>query len=321
MSTLSTSVDDAMLSDSSTRRVGPPMWLVLAAFAAVYVIWGSTYLGMAIAVETIPPFLLAGSRAMIAGGILYAAMRLRGVPAPQFVEWRNAALIGGLLLFGGNGGVTWAQQTVPSGIAALIVAAVPLWMILIDWLRPKGHRPHLLVFVGLVLGFIGVALIIAGKDHVGNRVVQPIGAIVLLGATISWAIGSVSSPHLAKPKDPLLAIAMQMLSGGALLVAAGALTGEGSRLHFDHISHASRWAFLYLTFIGSLVGFPAYVWLLQVTTPARVSTYAYVNPLIAVVLGRVVRAEALPRAVIVAGLLVLTGVVVITSAGGRRKAG
>jgi drug/metabolite transporter (DMT)-like permease len=298
----------------------PPLWLVLAAFAGVYIIWGSTFLGMAIAVESIPPLLMAGGRAVIAGGILYAAMRLRGAAKPQPQHWLNATGIGGLLLFAGNGGVTWAEQTVPSGITALIVAAVPLWMILIDWLRPRGHRPHLLIFVGLTLGFVGVALIILGKDHAGNHMVNPVAGLVLLGSTLFWAIGSVWSPYLSKPSDALLSVAMQLLAGGALLVIGGTFAGELRGFSIDQVTRPSAISFVYLTLIGSLVGFTAYVWLLQVSTPARVSTYAFVNPLIAVLLGRVARNEPLPSSVLVAGALIIASVVLITLRGGRTKA-
>jgi drug/metabolite transporter (DMT)-like permease len=291
----------------------------VAAFAAVYVIWGSTYLGMAIAVQTIPPLLMAGGRAVIAGSLLYVVMRARGAARPEGRHWINSAIIGGLLLFAGNGGVSWAEQTVPSGVTALIVATVPLWMILLDWLRPHGQRPHLLVFLGLALGLVGVALIIAGKDHAGNRVADPVGASVLVAATIFWAIGSVCSPYLAKPSVALLSVAMQMIAGGSILIIGGALGGELRGFRLSTVSHESAMAFLYLTLVGSLVGFTAYVWLLQVSTPARVSTYAYVNPLIAVFLGRAVHGEPLPPSVLAAGALILVGVVVITTRGGRKR--
>jgi drug/metabolite transporter (DMT)-like permease len=294
------------------RKPTPPLWLVLSAFAAVYVIWGSTYLGIHIAIQTIPPFLMAGARFFIAGVFLFAVMRLRGDARPTLAHWRDAAIVGVLLLLGGNGGVSWAQQTVPSGIAALIVAATPLWMNLIDWLRPAGKRPGLSVFAGLAVGFVGVAMIGLSRDHLGHRLVNPIGAIVLLIATLSWAFGSVFSHHARKPTSALLAIGMQMIAGGIALFLAGAATGEIPRFHPAAISHASLVAFIGLTLLGSLVGFTAYVWLLQVSTPARVSTYAYVNPFIAVLLGRVFLDEPLPHSVAFAGTLILGAVVLIT---------
>jgi drug/metabolite transporter (DMT)-like permease len=304
-----------------TAKAGPPLALVIAAFAAVYIIWGSTYLGMAIAIQSIPPLLMAGGRAVIAGFLLYGVMRMRGEARPEPIHWLNAAIVGGMLLAGGNGGVSWAQQFVPSGLAALVVAAVPLWMILIDWLRPGGSRPQALVFAGLALGFAGVAFIVLGRDHAGQRIIAPIGAVVLLGATISWSIGSVWSRHLRKPGSALLSVAMQMIAGGILLLVAGAVAGEIPRFHLSSITRASALAFAYLTFIGSLVGFTAYVWLLQVSTPARVSTYAYVNPLIAVLLGRIVLKEPLPHSVVLAGAFVLVGVVLITTRGAARSTG
>ena len=307
--------DSAVVFTAQESR--PPQWLVVAAFAAVYVIWGSTYLGMAIAIESIPPLIMAGSRVVIAGTLLFAVMRLRGVSAPQPVHWINSACVGGLLLCAGNGGVTWAEQTVPSGIAALVVAAVPLWMLLIDWLRPRGHRPPALVFLGLALGFAGVALIVLGRDGAGNRLIDPVGGFVLLGATIAWAIGSIWSRHLEKPADALLSVAMQMIMGGVLLLVCGGVAGEFAQFRWSAITAASGWAFIYLTFVGSLVGFTAYVWLLQVSTPARVSTYAYVNPLIAVLLGGLWRGEPLPQSVLAAGGVILAGVIIITRRGGR----
>ena len=298
-------------------KAKPPMGLVLAAFAAVYLIWGSTYLGIHIAIQSIPPFFMAGSRFLIAGIMLYVAMRFRGASRPNLGHWANSAVIGGLLLLGGNGGVTWAQQTVPTSIAALVVAATPLWMNLIDWLRPHGSRPRLTVAVGLALGFAGVALIVMSKDHLGNRVVSPAGAVMLLLATISWAFGSVFSRHARQPAPTLLAIGMQMICGGGLMLLAGVVTGEAGRFHPGAITSASALAFVYLTLIGSLVGFTAYVWLLQVSTPARVSTYAYVNPLIAVLLGRLVLHEPFPRSLVLAASLILGAVILITLRKGK----
>lgn len=293
-------------------RPPPPLWLVLGAFAVVYVIWGSTYLGIRLAIDSLPPLLMAGSRFLIAGLMLYPVMRLRGAPRPDLLQWRNAAVVGGLLLLAGNGGLSWAEKTVPTNIAALIIASTPLWMILLDWLRPGGRRPHGLVFCGMTLGFSGVALIVAGKDRLGHSVVEPLGAAVLLGAALLWAAGSVFSRHARQSQSALLAVAMQMITGGALLLAAGLGMGEWAQLDIARVSRASAWAFVYLTLFGSLLGFTAYVWLLQVSTPARVSTYAFVNPLIAVVLGRVLLGEELPGSVLVAGLLILVAVVLIT---------
>jgi drug/metabolite transporter (DMT)-like permease len=298
-------------------KARPAMALVIAAFAAVYIIWGSTYLGIRLAIDSIPPLLMAGARFVLAGSILYGVMRLRGAARPTARHWKSAAVIGGLLLLGGNGGVSWAQQYVPSGITALIVAAVPLWMILVDWLRPHGTKPKLVVWVGLAVGFAGVALIVAGKNPLGHRLVNPAGAAALVFATVTWAIGSVYSRHAPKPEAALLAVAMQMIAGGGLQLGGGLALGEMGRLDLAHITPTSAWAFVYLTLIGSLVGFTAYVWLLGVSTPAKVSTYAYVNPLIAVFLGHLVLNEEVPNSVALAGALILAAVILITRQGNK----
>jgi len=302
---------------TTTTRRAPATALVVAAFAAVYLIWGSTFLGIAITIQSVPPLLMSGCRWLVAGGLLYAVLRLRGVPNPDLIQWRNSAIVSALLLGIGNGGMSWSQQTVPSGITALVIAAVPLWMILFEWWRPQGKRPHRLVFLGLALGFVGVTLIIMGKDHGGNRVVPPIAGGVLLVATVSWAVGSIWARHARLPGTPLMAVAAQMLTAVPLLIGTSALTGEFARFHPAAITTASLTAFAYLTIFGSLVGFSCYAWLLQVSTPARVSTYAYVNPLIAVVLGRIVLAEPLPSTVVLAGVAILAGVVLITLRGQR----
>jgi len=293
------------------------MGLVIAAFAAVYLIWGSTYLGIRLAIDSIPPLLMAGVRFMLAGCILYGAMRSFGAARPNRLHWRSAFIIGGLLLLGGNGGVVWAQQTVPSGIAALVVAAVPLWIILVDWLRPEGKRPNALVWLGLAVGFGGVVLLVMGKNQLGQRIVNPAGAIALIFATLTWAFGSVYSRHAPKPGSALLSVAMQMMAGGLLQFIAGFALGEAHRFSWERITPASAWAFVYLTLVGSLVGFTAYVWLLQVSTPARVSTYAYVNPLIAVALGHWILKEPVPKSILLAGALILTAVILITRRGTR----
>lgn len=309
MNTSLSLTSSASLSSASTR---PATGLVVAAFAAVYLVWGSTYLGMRLAINTIPPLLMAGTRFMLAGGILYLVMRMRGAVRPDLGHWGHATIAGALLLLAGNGGVVWAQQTVPSGVVALVVASVPLWIMVVDWLRPSGRRPKLWVVLGLIIGLAGVATIIMGRGSLGQRMVEPSTAFILVGANICWAIGSIYSRHARKPDSALLSVGMQMFCGGALQFLLGVILGEPARFDFAAITPTSAWAFVYLTFIGSLVGYTAYIWLLQVSTPSLVSTHAYVNPFVAVLLGWWFLHEPIPHSVIIAGALILSSVILIT---------
>jgi len=296
----------------------PPVWGVMAAFAAVYVIWGSTYLGIRYAVETIPPFLMAGTRNLAAGLLLYAFARARGGPAPSRLEWRNAAIAGGLMLALGNGGVTWAEQVIPSSVTALVVALTPVWMVLFDWLRPGGQSPRPFVITGSTVGFIGVALLGHGHgDHRGPA--YDWGIAALLMASIGWAFGSIFNRQARKPESPMLGVAMQMIAGGTLMLGFAAVRGEAAQFAFDRVTPLSMGAWLYLTVFGSLVGYTCYVWLLHASTPARVATYAYVNPFIAVLLGCTVGHEPFSHELFMAGVLIIAAVVLIVR-GGAAKA-
>lgn len=287
----------------------PPLGIKVAlALATVYVIWGSTYLAIRFAIETLPPFWMAGVRFLTSGILLYAWARWRGAPRPSRIHWRSAALIGGLLLVGGNGGVVWAEQRVESGVAALLVSTVPLWMVIFEWLRKGGTRPTLGVVAGLVLGFAGLVML-AKPGSAGA--LDPAGAAVLLLACVSWAWGSLRSRHVPLPKSPLLATGMEMLAGGALLMVLGLLTGEAGRLDLAGASLKSALALGYLVVFGAL-GFTAYIWLLRVTSPALVSTYAYVNPVVAVFLGWALAGEPLTGGMLAAAAVILTGVALIT---------
>jgi drug/metabolite transporter (DMT)-like permease len=291
---------------------------VLAAFAAVYVIWGSTYLFIRFAVETLPPFIMAGARFALAGAILYVWARLRGNPAPTRADTRSAAIAGLFLLVGGNGAVSWAEQRVPSGATALLVATVPVWMVLLDWLRPGGVRPRAGVFAGLGLGLVGLALLVGhGAIGSGDRV-DPIGAAVLAAGSILWAIGSLYIGRNPRPPSALIANGVQMLAGGVALLALGAIAGELGRLDLAAASTRSLLSLLYLFTAGSLVGFTAYTYLLQVSTPAKVSTYAYVNPVVAVFLGWAFASEEITARRLVAAAVILAGVAIITIAGGAQ---
>jgi len=290
---------------------------VLAAFTAVYLIWGSTYLAIRLAIDTIPPFLMAGLRFAFAGAVLFTWLRLRGAPRPKLIHWRSTAIIGGLLLLGGNGGVVWAEQRVASGLAALMVGVVPLWMVLLDWLRPGGKRPRGEVLAGLGIGFVGVALLVGPGSLSGAGGVDPVGAGVLIFATLSWSIGSLYSRQALLPESSMMSTALEMLCGGALLTLAGTINGEWSRLNLASISLKSGLALAYLVVFGSWIAFSAYVWLLKVSTPERVATYAYVNPVVAVFLGWAIAAEPLSLRMLLAAVLIVGAVFLITTVKSR----
>jgi len=295
-----------------------PLWLVVAAFAAVYTLWGSTYLGIRFAVESIPPFIMAGSRHLTAGILLFAFARLRCAAAPTWPQWRDATISGILMLVIGNGGVTWAEKQVPSGTTALLVALVPLWMVLLDWLRPHGARPRALVIGGLIIGFIGVGLLARGHgEH--HEAAYGWSVAALMAAAFSWAYGSVFNRTARKPASPFLRVAMQMIAGGAVLSSLAVTQGELRHFHFSQITAMSFGSWLYLTIAGSLVGYTAYIWLLHASTPARVATYAYVNPLIAVLLGCTLGHEVFSHELIAAGALIIVAVVLIVRGGAQAK--
>ena len=286
----------------------PAIW---SALIAVYLIWGSTYLAIRYAVETAPPFLMASVRFVVFGGFLYVLRRSRGDARPKAVEWRSAAIIGIFLLVGGNGGVVWAEQFVPSSLAALLVATVPLWMALIDAFRPAGHRPSLMAIAGIIIGFGGVVLLIRPVASSGEAMNLP-GMAALIFASLAWSIGSLYGRNAKLPPSQLLGTAMEMLAGGVALMLIATLVGEWSNLDISTISRRSALAVVYLTVIGSSA-FVAYVWLLRVAPTPLVSTYAYVNPLVAVVLGYFLAQEPLTLRILLAAALIIGSVVLVTA--------
>ena len=290
----------------------PTTFRLIAAFAAVYLIWGSTYLAILFAIETIPPFFMAAMRFLTAGVLLYVWQRSRGGPKPEPVHWRTAFILGGLLLVGGNGSVVWAEQFVPSGLAALLVATEPLWIVMLVWLLGKEKLTGRIV-VGLLMGFAGVAVLVGPGRLAGGDRVDPVGALVLMFAALSWATGSLYSREAPQPSSQQLASAITMLAGGLLFLVVSAITGEFARVDIAAISLKSALATLYLAIFGSLVAFSAYLWLMKATTPARASTYAYVNPVVAVILGWLLAAEPLTPRVMIAATIVVSSVALIVS--------
>jgi drug/metabolite transporter (DMT)-like permease len=296
----------------------PHSLAIWAALIAVYIVWGSTYLAIRFAVESLPPFSMAGVRFVLAGAALYAWRRARGDAAPPGREWRAAAIIGVLLLVGGNGGVVWAEQRVASGVVALLAATVPLWMVLIDTVRPGGRRPGWRVVVGVALGFPGAAVLIqptssssSSVGHAGD--VDLVGAAVVMVGMFLWSIGSLYGRSAPLPSSPLLATGMEMLAGGTGLLLLGGLAGEWGRVNPAAFSARSLWAWAYLIVCGSWVGFTAYTWLLRAAPTPLVSTYAYVNPLVAILLGHLLAGESLTARVLIAAAVIVGSVAWITA--------
>lgn len=294
-------------------------WLIWVAIAILYVVWGSTYLGIRIAVETIPPFLLAGSRFGIAGLVILAValVRKRGrIPIPSRRELLDMTLIGAALMAGGMGLVALGEQTVPSGIAALLIAMMPLWVAVAGRIF-FGERLPRIAIAGVAIGLLGVGILV-GPSAAGAETFDPGGILALLLSPICWALGSLYSSHRAQlPKDPLVATGGQMLAGAAILAALAALRGEYAGFRLEAVSSESVAAFAYLTVVGSLIAFTTYVWLLKVAPLPLIATYAYVNPIVAVILGAVVLQEPITPRILVAGAVIVFAVALIITARGR----
>jgi drug/metabolite transporter (DMT)-like permease len=288
--------------------------LVVVAFAAVYLVWGSTYLAIRIGLESFPPLILAGLRHLTAGLILYPFFRGGLGSRPTASNWRTAVVVGFLLLFVGNGGVSWAEQVVPSGVTALLVATVSLWLVIVDWLRPGGMKPVPKVILGLFTGFAGLAILVGPAQFGGSGRVDLRGAAILVLASFAWACGSLYAKHGGMPRSPMLGVAMQSLAGGVILLLAALLAGEFRGFHVAAVSLRSWFALAYLIVFGSGIGFSAYIYILHRSTPARVGTYAFVNPVVALFLGWLVAGEALSLRTVLAAAVILTAVILVITA-------
>lgn len=293
------------------KTVTPPTrFAIAAAFASVYVIWGSTYLAIRLAVADMPPFLMAGARWLIAGVALYAWQRSRGDGRPKLLHWRSAFIIGALLILGGNGVVSWAEQLVPSAFTALLIAIVPVWIALLMW-ASTGAKPTARVAVGIALGVAGVAFLVGPQAASGGPI---LGVAFILGASLSWAAGSLYSRRAPLPTSALLGASMEMLAGGALLTLVGLARGETSRVHLASVSWQAWVSFAFLVLLGSIVAYTAYVWLLKVSRPELVATYAFVNPIVAVALGAAIAHEAFTTLTLVAAGLIVVAVAIVVTA-------
>jgi drug/metabolite transporter (DMT)-like permease len=293
----------------------PSRTALLLGFATIYVVWGSTYLAIRFAIETLPPFLMAGMRFVVAGSVLLTWAWLRGDRGWTFRHWRAGLVVGGLLLLGGNGGVVWAEQRIASGLAALLVATVPLWVVVLDSLGVGGtrRRPKPAVLAGVAGGLAGVALLIGPGSLMGVERVDLLGAGVVIAASFAWALGSVYTRRAGLPESPAAATGMEMLSGGVLLLLVSLLAGEPGRVVWGAVSLKSLWALGYLIVFGALLAFTAYVWLLRVADTAKVATYAYVNPVVALVLGWGMAGEELSARTLLAAAVILASVALIVT--------
>lgn len=297
-----------------TETERPSTARLVLAWAAVYLIWGSTYLGIRFAIESIPPLLMAGSRHLLAGLLLFAWSRLwQRVPNPGRQDWTRAAGLGLLMLVTANGATTWAEQLVPSGLTALIVCTSALWLVLLNWLWLGAVRPGARTVVGLIAGFGGVALLVVPGNFAGSEHVSLLGALVLTGAALSWSVGSIYAIKLPRPRFPTLFVSQQMIVAGAVLLVVAALTGELHGFAPSAISSTSAAAYLYLAVFGSLISYSAYFWLIRHTTPDRLATISYVNPLVAVILGWALAGESLSLRILLAAAVILCAVGLITS--------
>jgi drug/metabolite transporter (DMT)-like permease len=298
--------------------VGSRLALVIAALGVLYIVWGSTYLGIRIAIDTIPPLLMASVRFALAGVVLYAWAVRRGDSdgdRPGRRQWMATAVVGVLLLAGGNGGVSWGEQFVPTGIAALLVASVPIWIVVFAHFT-GDDRITWPVAAGLLVGIVGVAVLVQPS---GASTQYLLGSLVVLGAALAWAAGSVYARRAPLPRRPLVATGMEMIGGSIALLLLSAVTGELGRIHPERISAPSLVALLYLTVFGSLLAFSSYVWLLRHTRAAVAGTYAFVNPAVAVLLGWAFVGEAMTGRVLVAGAVIILAVVIVMSAPALRR--
>ena len=294
-----------------------PRTLLLVAFGIVYVVWGSTYLAIRFAVETLPPFTMAGLRFFTAGLMLVAWTRFRGVERPTRVHWRTAAIISGLMLVAGNGVLAWAEQTVPSGVAALLVALVPLWMVILAAARPGGTRPSQMVMLGLILGLLGLVLLIGPREVVGGADLDRVGAWAIVFAAFAWALGSVYASTAPQHPSAFLSAGLQMVTGGAMLLVTGVVLGE--RVALETVTLKSVLALGYLIVFGSIVAYTAYNWLLRNADTAKVSTYAYVNPIVAVLLGWALAGEVLNARIGLAAAIIVGAIALIITAKGKKR--
>ncbi len=301
-----------------TTTSAPNRWLILASFALVYLIWGSSYIGIRFAIETIPPFLMTGVRFLIAGGLLLAIGLARGGSLRGFVYWRSAAIASALMFLFNNSMIVWAQaHGLPSGVNAVLLATMPMWMAAFSWVR--GTRPTLVTVLGLLIGFVGVLLLVnPGNIAVAN--LNPLAPIMSVLAAGAWAAGALYARTATLPENGFISTGMQLLTGGVMIMGLSIFTGDAATLNVSQISLTSVIAMAHLTIMSSVVTFTAFGYLMKHVAPAKVTTYAYVNPIIAMFLGWALANEPITAIKIIAAAIILSGVVLITAYGSRKLA-
>ena len=300
------------------RQQSANTWKLIGAFSAVYLIWGSTYLAIQFAIESMPPLIMLGARFGLAGILLYCVMRGLGVEKPDGAMWKSGLLIGTLTLGVGTGAVAWAEIYIASGIAALLVTTVPLWMVLLQWKWKNGQRPNAAVFGGLLLGAVGIVLLVNPIGFVRTASWQEtLAMIAILVGSFSWSFGSLLSRDVRLPKSPFMSTALQMVGGGLSLLIAGLIRGEAAQLDVLAITRGSWLALGYLFIFGSIIAFSSYVWLMNNAPSEKVVTYAYVNPVVAVILGWLLAGELLNSRIVFAMIVLVSAVVLISRFGTR----
>ena len=296
----------------------PATWKILLAFAIIYIVWGSTYLAIRVGVQEMPPFLMAGLRFTVAGMVLYAWMRISGVSSPSWREWKAAALLGALMFLLDYACLFWAEQRIPSGIAAVILAAIPVCITILEIIFLRTQKLTVRLGLGLLIGIVGVAVLMNPSASFGEVPLDHRGAMALLAACLGWSVGTIVSKRVVQPKSKAMSAAAQMFTGGVMLLVLSGIAGELGSFHIQVVSAKAWFSLLYLIVAGSIVGYTAYVWLLQYESPTKVGTYAYVNPVIAVIVGFAIGGEVIGRRTLLGMGLILVSVVAITTIRARQ---
>jgi drug/metabolite transporter (DMT)-like permease len=291
----------------------PPSWKIILAFSIIYFVWGSTFLAIRVGVREVPPFMLAAFRFLVAGLVLYGWMRLKGTAAPSRREWAASCLLGSLIFLVDYGCLFWAEQRVPSGIAAVVLASIPVFITLLEIIFLRTQRLTLRLGSALLVGMCGVAVLMSHSMALAEIPINRAGAAALLIASFSWAVATILTRRLPLPASKPMSAAAQMLLGGIQLLVLAVLSGEFAGFRAQAVSWTAWFALIYLIIAGSIVGFTAYIWLLHYESPTKVGTYAYVNPVVAVVVGHFVGGEVVGPRTLLGTLFVLVSVITITT--------